>query len=190
MKKSQKTFLSLLGTVLLYIVLHFFYTSPMNNALTNQNLSVLETSTVATSILSTSSTPEAHSFVLVARVVDGDTIELETGEKVRYIGVNTPETVSPKKLVECYGKEASNKNKELVAGQKVRLIKDVSQTDRYGRLLRYVYLEDGTFINLKLVQEGYAYADTFPPDVKYSKIFVAAQKQAQAQKQGLWAKCK
>ncbi len=128
--------------------------------------------------------------VLVKRVVDGDTIELETGEKVRYIGVDTPETVSPKKKVQCFGKEASAYNKQLVAGQRVRLEKDISETDRYGRLLRYVYLSDGTFVNLKLVQDGYANVSTFPPDVKFSQGFVAAAREAREKKVGLWEKCK
>ncbi|MBI5729439.1 MAG: thermonuclease family protein [Candidatus Magasanikbacteria bacterium] len=126
---------------------------------------------------------------VVVRVIDGDTIELETGEKVRYIGVDTPETVHPKKAAQCFGKEASNKNKELVTGKKVRLVKDISEVDRYGRLLRYVYLLDGTFVNLELVKEGYARPATFPPDVKYSSAFVAAAREARLAQRGLWAVC-
>lgn len=126
---------------------------------------------------------------LVARVIDGDTIELETGDKVRYIGVDTPETVHPKKPVQCFGKEASNRNKELVAGKRVRLVKDISETDHYGRLLRYVYLADGTFINLELARAGYARAATFPPDVKHAEEFVAAARTARLAQRGLWAVC-
>jgi endonuclease YncB( thermonuclease family) len=126
----------------------------------------------------------------VARGIDGDTIELETGQKVRYIGIDTPETVDPRKTVQCFGKEASAFNKQLVEGQTVQLVKDVSDTDRYHRLLRYVYLQDGTFVNLKLVQEGYANVDTFPPDVKFADIFKEAAAQAKLAKKGLWAKCK
>lgn len=125
----------------------------------------------------------------VARVVDGDTIVIDTGQKVRYIGMNTPETVDPRKPVECFGQEASAKNKELVAGQTVRLVKDTSETDKYGRLLRYVYVGD-TMINLELVKQGYAYTETVPPDVKYASLFTAAQHQAQAAKLGLWSACK
>lgn len=124
---------------------------------------------------------------LVVRIVDGDTIELEGGQKVRYIGVDTPESVSTKQSVECFGKEASAKNKELVVGKKVRLEKDVSETDRYGRLLRYVYLEDNTFVNDYMVRQGYAYAYTYPPDVKHSKQFVDAQKEAKENGRGLWS---
>src|SRR3989338_7848179 len=111
----------------------------------------------------------------VTRVVDGDTIEIEGGERVRYIGIDTPETVDPRKPVQCFGVEASNKNKELVSGKRVRLEKDVSETDQYGRLLRYVYVGD-TFVNLVLVQEGFAYSYTYPPDVKYQNQFTEAER--------------
>lgn len=127
-------------------------------------------------------------LVHVARVVDGDTIEIEGGERVRYIGMNTPETVDPRRPVQCFGKEASNKNKELVEGNNVHLEKDISERDQYGRLLRYVFLGD-QFINLEMVKQGYAYADTFPPDVKYQEEFLTAQRAARAAKRGLWSEC-
>ncbi|MEX1997648.1 MAG: thermonuclease family protein, partial [Candidatus Andersenbacteria bacterium] len=113
----------------------------------------------------------------VARVIDGDTIELSTGERVRYIGVDTPETVDPRTAPQCLGKEASNKNKELVEGKAVTLEKDVSETDRYGRLLRYVYV-DGKMINEALVAEGFAKASSYPPDVKHQEKFRAAEQSA------------
>ena len=125
---------------------------------------------------------------LVTRVIDGDTIVIEGGQKVRYIGINTPETVHPFKFVECFGIEASRKNKELVEGKEVRLEKDVSQTDQYGRLLRYVYVED-TFVNDFLVREGYAYASTYSPDVKYAAQFILAQQEAKDNNRGLWKSC-
>jgi micrococcal nuclease len=128
-------------------------------------------------------------YFLVTRVIDGDTIELENGEKVRYIGINTPEIHHPKKSVECFGKEAAKKNEELVLGKKVRLEKDVSETDKYKRLLRYVYLEDGIMVNRQLIQDGYACLDTFPPDVKFSVEFKTAMQEAREQKKGLWAMC-
>lgn len=130
----------------------------------------------------------AEEGVLVKRVVDGDTIELETGQKLRYIGINTPETVHPTKPVECFGHEAAAKNKELVEGKRVRLEKDVSETDKYGRLLRYVYLNN-TFINDYLVRQGYAHASTFPPDVKYQDQFTQAEREARQNNMGLWSVC-
>lgn len=126
--------------------------------------------------------------VKVTRVIDGDTVELETGQKVRYIGIDTPETVSPSKPVQCFGKEASNKNKELVLGKQVRLEKDVSETDKYGRLLRYVWIGD-ILINEVLVREGYAQSSTYPPDIKYQDKFLEAQRLAKEENKGLWSAC-
>jgi micrococcal nuclease len=124
----------------------------------------------------------------VTRVVDGDTIEIEGGRKLRYIGMDTPETVDPRKTVQCFGREAAQKNKELVEGKTVELEKDVSETDRYGRLLRYVYV-DGQMVNEILVKEGYARAATFPPDVKYQEKFTVDQREAQQGNLGLWSAC-
>jgi len=134
-------------------------------------------------------------LIKVKRVIDGDTIEIETGQKVRYIGIDTPELHNPKKPVGCFGQEAMEKNKQLVEGKIIRLEKDVSNTDKYGRLLRYVYLDDKTasiealFVNLILVREGYATSSTFPPDVKYATVFLEAQTSARENKMGLWEKC-
>lgn len=122
----------------------------------------------------------------VTDIVDGDTIVISSGEKVRYVGVNTPETKHPTKGVECFGKEASGKNRELVLNKEVRLEKDISDKDRYGRLLRFVYIGD-LFINDYLTRQGYAHAATFPPDVKLSKQFIAAEKEARENGRGLWA---
>lgn len=91
--------------------------------------------------------------LIVERVIDGDTIVLSDGNTVRYIGIDTPE-IHPK--AECFGTEAKTHNTELVLGKSVSLTKDVSETDTYNRLLRYVYLEDGTFVNEALVRNGYA----------------------------------
>lgn len=124
----------------------------------------------------------------VARVIDGDTIELVSGAKVRYIGIDTPETVDPRKPAQCYGAEASAKNKELVEEQAIRLEKDVTDKDKYGRLLRYVYVGD-TFVNQALVEGGYAFLYTYPPDVKYQSEFLAAEQAAQAKDVGLWGAC-
>lgn len=124
----------------------------------------------------------------VARVIDGDTIELENGERVRYIGIDTPETVDPRKPVQCFGVEASKKNKELAEGKSVRLEKDITDRDKYNRLLRYVWVGD-TFVNLELVKQGFAQSYSYPPDIKYQDQFVAAQKEARGAKAGLWSAC-
>jgi micrococcal nuclease len=122
----------------------------------------------------------------VKRVIDGDTIEMENGDKVRYIGINTPESVDPRKKVECFGKEAAAFNRKLVEGRSVRLERDVSDHDRYGRLLRFVYLEDGTLVNEMLVREGYASVATYPPDVAKKDLFIAAEQEARIEQRGLW----
>lgn len=131
--------------------------------------------------------------VLVTRVVDGDTIVVEGNRKVRYIGVDTPETVDPRRPVGCFGKEASAENKKLVEGKTVILTKDVSETDQFGRLLRLVYLplEDGNllFVNDYLVREGFAKASTYPPDVKFVEQFRQAEEEARVNNRGLWKTC-
>jgi micrococcal nuclease len=124
----------------------------------------------------------------VTRVVDGDTIEVlmaGTTYKVRYIGVDTPETVDPRRPVGCYGREASERNHQLVEGNTVELEKDVSETDDFGRLLRYVWV-DGEMVNATLVREGYAVAATYPPDVKYQELFLGLQREARDAGLGLW----
>ena len=115
-------------------------------------------------------TPQEETYSVV-KVIDGDTIKLENGEVVRYIGIDTPETVHPSKPVQCFGKEASDKNKELVEGKVVKLEKDITNKDKYGRILRYVWVGD-LFVNDELVRQGYAYVYTYPPDVKYTEQFV------------------
>jgi len=127
----------------------------------------------------------------VKRVVDGDTIVLTDGRTVRYIGIDTPETVHPKKLVQCFGQEASATNKALVAGQEVWLEKDVSEMDRYQRLLRYVYIASSessalVMVNEKLVADGLAYASSYPPDIKYQLKFSELEYEARRSGRGLW----
>jgi micrococcal nuclease len=129
-------------------------------------------------------------FVFVAEAVDGDTLRLADGTTVRYIGVDTPETVHPSKPVQCFGKEASAFNKALVEGKPVRLERDISDTDKYGRLLRYIYLEDGTLVNLALVAGGYAKVVTYPPDVAHAAKFQTAMAEARAAGRGLWGACR
>ncbi len=135
-------------------------------------------------------------MALVTKVVDGDTIEvLMNGQKysVRIIGVDTPETVDPRRPVGCFGKEASNKAKEILSGKNVLLEKDVSEMDKYRRILRFVYLPlpDGTllFFDDYMIREGYGKVLTIPPDVKYSEQFLEAQREARENKRGLWGKC-
>lgn len=133
--------------------------------------------------------PPGLTRCLVTRVIDGDTIDVSitgTSYRVRYIGIDTPETKHPKKPVEWMGKEAAAKNQELVGGKLVRLEKDVSETDKYGRLLRYVWVSD-LMVNAELVRLGFAKVSTYPPDVKYQKRFLELQREAMQHNRGLWS---
>lgn len=133
--------------------------------------------------------PEAKTACTVDRVVDGDTFATKINgkdEKVRLIGVNTPESVKPGESPQPFGKEAAEYTKKMLSGKKVYLAFDVQDRDKYGRLLAYVYLEDGTFYNLHIVQEGYAQVMTIPPNVKFQDRLLAAQKEAKQKKKGLW----
>lgn len=123
--------------------------------------------------------------VLVVAVVDGDTIEVEGGERVRYIGIDTPESTVEH---ECYGEEAKSRNRELVEGKHVRLLADAEDRDKYGRLLRYVYVGD-EFINLALANEGFATQLTIPPNVAHADTFREAVAAAEEAGRGLWGGC-
>jgi len=123
-------------------------------------------------------------YAKVTRIIDGDTIVIDTGQHVRYIGINTPETETS----ECFAKEAGDINEDLVLGKEVKLEKDVSETDKYGRLLRYVYVGQ-EMINDELVKGGSAKVDSIPPDLKYKDEFLQSEKYARQNNLGLWGKC-
>jgi len=129
----------------------------------------------------------------VVRVVDGDTIRvgLPSGEEpVRYIGIDTPESVKPGAPVECFAKRASAYNERLVAGEQVKLVYDIERRDRYGRLLAYVYrARDGLFVNAELVRRGYATAVTFPPNVAHERELRRLARRARMSGRGLWSGC-
>jgi micrococcal nuclease len=140
-----------------------------------------------------------YADVLVTRVVDGDTLVLETGERVRLIGIDTPELHVSNKLyrdaqrssqdittIQKMGRRSYEFTKNLVEGKRVSLEFDVDKYDRYDRLLAYVYLKDGTFVNAKIVEEGYASLMTYPPNVKYSDLFLKLYQEARQNQRGLW----
>jgi micrococcal nuclease len=129
-----------------------------------------------------------NDLFLVTLVVDGDTILLESGESVRYLGIDSPETNHPIRGLECYGAEATERNRELVEGELVRLESDTTDRDAYGRLLRYVYV-DSTFINAILVEEGFAYSYYYPPDTKHYDELLALELAAEVEGRGLWSAC-
>jgi micrococcal nuclease len=130
----------------------------------------------------------------VTRVVDGDTIKVEIDgrpDRVRYIGVDTPESVKPGTPVQCFAKAASHFNERLVGGQRVRLRYDAERRDRYGRLLAYVYrARDGLFVNAELVRRGYAVTLTIPPNVAHADEFAKLARRARELGRGLWRACR
>jgi len=124
-------------------------------------------------------------YARVRYVFDGDTIEVDvegTIYHVRYIGIDAPEDT---RTIEYFGAEATERNRQLVAGKTITMVRDVSETDKYDRLLRYV-LADGEFVNYALVAQGYAFAGTYPPDVACNQVLLQAERQAQRQNLGLW----
>lgn len=190
--RLTKKQVSLLSSLLIIIIVTFFpqTRSFFEKQSTPPNTSQLVTKTPSQTVLSTHETPGKTEGV-VTKVVDGDTIQItdRSGKHtVRLIGINTPETVDPRKTLECFGKEASAKAKTLLTGQQVLLESDPTQDDKdkYGRLLRYVFLPDGTNVNLAMIKEGYAYEYTYDVPYTYQTEFKKAQQDAMTQNLGLW----
>jgi micrococcal nuclease len=141
----------------------------------------------------------AYAGIFVRRAVDGDTLQLSDGERVRLIGIDTPEVHESEKLyrdsrrsgqdirtIQALGQRSWDFTKDLAEGKPVRLEFDIEKRDKYGRLLAYVYLEDGTFVNAEIVREGYASLMTYPPNVKYEALFLKLYREARENKRGLW----
>lgn len=131
-----------------------------------------------------------YSNITVTEVIDGDTIKLANGKLLRYIGIDTPETRIKKNGKFLYSPqpfslEATQFNKDLVEGKSVKIEFDVEKVDKYGRLLGYCFVND-TFVNAKMLEEGYAVLYSRPPNVKYTDLFVTVQRQAQSNQKGLW----
>ena len=140
-----------------------------------------------------SGTAGSSATARVVRVVDGDTIIASVGgrdERVRYIGMDTPEDVKPGTPVQCYSRAAAAENRRLVAGRQVRLVQDAEARDRYGRLLAYVYrASDGMFVNAELVRRGYARPLTIPPNVAHEAQIARLAHAARRAGRGLWSRC-
>jgi micrococcal nuclease len=140
-----------------------------------------------------------YTDIRVKRVIDGDTLQLEDGQRVRLIGIDTPEMHESNKLyrdaqrseqdirtIQKLGQRAYEFTKKLVEGKRVSLEFDVDRYDKYDRLLAYVYLKDGTFVNAEIVRQGYASLMTIPPNVKYADLFLRLYREARENRRGLW----
>lgn len=164
---------------------------PAENTKQPEPVKVVESRPVQAQQSAPASFPQ-YTYYSITDVVDGDTVKVNingTVTTLRLIGMDTPETVDPRKPVQCFGREASNKAKELLSGKKVRLEMDQSQgtLDKYGRTLAYVYREDGLFYNKYMIEQGYAHEYTYNTPYKYQAEFKAAQKTAQTNQVGLWS---
>ncbi len=165
---------------------------PVEAVVNPEPVKVVESKPIQTSAPTAPASTPQYTYYSVTDVVDGDTIKVSmngTITTLRLIGMDTPETVDPRKPVQCFGKEASNKAKELLSGKKVRLEMDPSQgtLDTYGRTLAYVYRDDGLFYNKHMIEQGYAHEYTYRTPYKYQTEFKNAQKTAQANQAGLWS---
>ena len=198
MKYTKTLGLAIGAIIMLSIVVGFFGDDPQtSNLSSSQEASqaitdkeqVQKVSAVQTAGLDV---PGSQGPYQVIKVVDGDTITIDLNgksETIRLIGINTPETVDPRKPVECFGVEASNKAKELLTNKRVYIEMDPTQgeRDKYSRLLAYVYREDGSFFNKSMILSGYAYEYTYNLPYKYQSEFKEAQKNAETNQRGLWA---
>lgn len=189
MKKSQIKLLSTLLVIIIVGIQQYLQQNQSSSVIPSPTPVIRAvTSTPAAPFDSTLGASTSADIVEVTRVVDGDTIVVSNKKTVRLIGINTPETVDPHRPTQCFGKEASDKTKELLLHKVVRLEKDVSEIDRYGRLLRYVFIGND-MINKILVEEGYAQAVSYPPDVKYIPLLKDAERTARENNKGLWGIC-
>lgn len=182
MSKKQ---ISLIVSLILLGYYYFTSSSSQGSILGTQN-------TTVTSKITLPPTQPSTGQYMVTKVVDGDTIKIREGTHtttIRLIGVDTPETVDPRKSVQCFGHEASDFMKSLVDGKSVSLQSDPTQQryDKYGRLLAYVYLPDGTLVNEKIIRSGYGYEYTYDVPYQYQKQFKEAQKLAESEGKGLWS---
>lgn len=194
---TKRQLYSLITTILAIIII-VFKIDPAQETI-NQDIAPIASAPTSTVIIpsqdvTSSSTSVYPTNAIVIHVADGDTLEAQmdgasTTIKVRFLGVNTPETVDPRRAVECFGKEASAFTKQLLQGKRVLLKEDpqADNIDKYGRSLRNIFLEDGTDVNALLVKEGYAYAYvSFPQDKRRKAELKRLQEEAKLAKRGLW----
>jgi len=176
---KNKTILWILG---IFFVLIIFSNigSDENTIASNVVKEVIEKETISEEIVEIETPEKINNLYNVTRIIDGDTIEIETGERVRLICINTPEQGE-----KGYSK-AANYLEDLILDENVKLVKDISETDRYGRLLRYIYLEDGTFVNKLIVYEGYGESYPYSPDTSLCPEISEAEDRAKSLEIGIW----
>jgi len=184
--KKRELYIFLVGILVGILIFSF---QIKNEAVAPAEVTKVEETNVASATGEVATEPATYEVV---KVVDGDTIHVVADEKkqtVRMIGVDTPESVDPRRPVQCFGDKASEKTRELLLNKKVRLESDPTQgdTDNYKRLLRYVFLEDGTNVNILLIEQGFGHQYTYNKPYKYREEFIKAEVEARESKRGLWA---
>jgi len=127
-----------------------------------------------------------HTFYQVKKIYDGDTILLTNGQKIRFLGVNTPEVEGRNKAEQAGGEEAKQWLLSVLKNKKIRLERDVEKQDKYGRLLAHIFTEDNVHINLQLLKRGLASINIYPPNLKYTDVFLQAEQQAEQHQLGIW----
>lgn len=178
-KKQTRTLIGLVITLLVGLLVRY---GPFNSA-----------SNIANNATGHVNKQVPPGYYKVSQFVDGDTLAVNMNginEKIRFIGVDTPETHDPRKAVQCFGQAASDFTKHMIGDQAIRLEADPLNTnrDRYNRLLRYIYLPNGTLVNAELIKQGYGFAYTSFPFSKLNE-FRQYQRDAQQAKRGLWSGC-
>lgn len=186
MKDSSRTIIFIVLISILFIFLGFFLRIKFNNESqkkipSSPNLNITSAIIPSPTVI--------REKAIVSFVYDGDTIELTDKRKVRYIGIDAPEVNWKKGNPQCFATQSAKVNQEMLKGQEIELAKDISDVDKYGRLLRYIWI-DGIFLNDFLLRQGYARLELIAPDTNYSNQFKEAQKEARDNKRGLWQKCK
>lgn len=177
-----KKVLIIIGLIILIFIFGFWAENKIKKINFSEIKQKVELAEITPTLIPASAVLEK---AVVKRVIDGDTIELSDKRKVRYIGINSPEMTDTRTEVKCLAQKAKEADQKLVEGKEVELEKDVSETDKYGRLLRYVWL-DGQMVNEELMKKGWTEVDTYPPDVKYQDLLVTAEKEAKLNKLGIW----
>ncbi len=183
-RRTSVVIFALLSTIILVL------TYKITNELKTTKIDILPNILIASNNQSSNEINQTEYFE-VTRIIDGDTIEINSRSetiKIRLIGVNTPETVDPRRKVECFGKEASAYTKEILQNRKISIKYDKTQskTDKYGRLLAYVFRDDGLFVNKEIITNGYGYEYTYIVPYEYQNDFKEAEVYAKQNQLGLW----
>lgn len=167
---------------LLFVVALFLIAVPLLSPMIKEKISLFKQSGIE-------HLADDDGYFQVIKIIDGDSIELLGGVRVRYIGLDAPEMNSDFENYECYAQEATDRNIELLVDKKVKLITGTAGEDEFGRFLRYVYLPNGTFVNLELIKGGYASVMSITPNLEFENEFKQAEKEAIAEGKGMWGEC-